>query len=440
MADIATVTGSRTVAKCTGAETSSSSVPCQRSRCIAEPADVLVDDQIPITAAPNDAKTSDSPPAPARNMRNAIVAKKSGQRTPSSPSKDERIIIFRCSANPRPRTRATRSDERVPVAAGSPSAIRRYRLLGDERDVRVLEGRLARRHAAERDAVEAREHVVGRLAAGLGLDDDDLCLVAVLDGDRRDAVDLAERLDLAVLDAVHLDLDDDAVGHLLLEVARRPLRDDPPARDDGDAVAERVRLEHVVRRQEHGLARLLQAEDRLPELTRADGVDADRRLVEEDHRRVVQEPAGDVQPLAHAARVALDPLLLAALEPDELEQLLDPRPLAARLDAVELREVAQVVERREALVEAPVAAEHVADALPHPARVLDDVASEHPRLPGCRDEERDQHLDRRRLAGAVRAEEAEELALLDREADAADRLDLERAAPERAGGRPVGAV
>src|SRR4029079_1048055 len=165
MADIATVTGSRTVAKWTGAETSSSSVPCQRSRCIAEPAGALVDDQIPITGAAHDAKTSDSPPAPARNMRNAIVAKKSGQRTPSSPSKDERIIIFRWSANPRTRTRATRSDERVPVAAGSPSAIRRYRLLGDERDVRVLEGRLARRDAAERDAVEAREHVVGRLAA-----------------------------------------------------------------------------------------------------------------------------------------------------------------------------------------------------------------------------------------------------------------------------------
>ena len=176
------------------------------------------------------------------------------------------------------------------------------------------------------------------------------------------------------------------------------------------------------------------------ELTRADGVDADRRLVEEDHRRVVQQAAGDVEPLAHAARVPLDPLLLAAREPDELEQLLDPRPLAAGLDAVELGEVAQVVERGEPLVEAAVAAEDVADPLPHPARVLDDVAPEHARLPRRRDEERDQHLDRRRLAGAVRAEEAEELALLDREADAAHGLDLERAAPERAGRRPVGAV
>ena len=53
--DIAIVTGSSTSAKCVGATTSSSSVPCHRSRCIAAPADVLVADQMPITAAPNEA-------------------------------------------------------------------------------------------------------------------------------------------------------------------------------------------------------------------------------------------------------------------------------------------------------------------------------------------------------------------------------------------------
>ena len=51
------------------------------------------------------------------------------------------------------------------------------------------------------------------------------------------------------------------------------------------------------------------------EVARADRVDADRRLVEEDDGRVVQEPARDVQALAHAARVALDALLLAASRP-----------------------------------------------------------------------------------------------------------------------------
>ena len=48
------------------------------------------------------------------------------------------------------------------------------------------------------------------------LDDHDLRLVLVLDGNRGDALDSAERLDGAVLDAVDLDLDDDAVRDLSL--------------------------------------------------------------------------------------------------------------------------------------------------------------------------------------------------------------------------------
>ena len=83
-------------------------------------------------------------------------------------------------------------------------------------------------------------------------------------------------------------------------------------------------------------------------------------------RRVVQQAARDVQPLAHAARVALDPLLLAAVEADELEQLGDPALLLAGRDAVQLGEVAQVVEPGQPLVEAAVAAEDVADALAAP--------------------------------------------------------------------------
>ena len=70
--------------------------------------------------------------------------------------------------------------------------------------------------------------------------------------------------------------------------------------------------------------------DRRAELAGADRVEADRRLVEEDDLGVVEEPARDVQPLLHAARVALGALVLAALEADQLEQLLDARLLASR--------------------------------------------------------------------------------------------------------------
>src|SRR5256885_5285756 len=166
---------------------------------------------------------------------------------------------------------------------------------------------------------------------------------------------------------------------------------------------------------------------------------ADRRLVKEHDRRVVQEPAGDVQALAHTARVALAPLLLASGQPDELEQLGDPRALLLRRHRVELGEVAEVVETGEALVEPALAAEDVADPLAHLARVLDHVEPEHARRARGRDQQRDQHLDRGRLAGAVRSEEAEELALGDLEGDAPHRLDLERPAAEDPGRGLIGA-
>ena len=51
---------------------------------------------------------------------------------------------------------------------------------------------------------------MGRLVALGRLDDHDLRLILVLDGDRGDALDRAERSTARVLDAVDLDLDDDA--------------------------------------------------------------------------------------------------------------------------------------------------------------------------------------------------------------------------------------
>jgi len=142
----------------------------------------------------------------------------------------------------------------------------------------------------------------------------------------------------------------------------------------------------------------------------------------------------------HAARVALGALVFAALEPDQLQELFDPRLLDLRRHAVELGEVAQVVVAGEPLVDAALAAEDVADPLPDLARVLDDVEAEHVRGARGRDQERDQHLDRRGLAGAVRAEQPEQLALVDREADAAHGFDLLHAAADRSGVRLVDAA
>ena len=171
-----------------------------------------------------------------------------------------------------------------------------------------------------------------------------------------------------------------------------------------------------MRGQQHRLAGCSQRLDRRPQLAGADRVDADRRFVEEHHLGIVQEAARDVQALAHAARVALDPLALTSAQPDQLQQLRDASLPRARRHAVELGEIAQVVERRDPLVGTAVAAEHIADAAPHLTRLLDHVHAEHAGAAGGRDQKRDQHLDGRGLTGAVRPEQPEQFTLADLEA------------------------
>ena len=55
-----------------------------------------------------------------------------------------------------------------------------------------------------------------------------------------------------------------------------------------------------------------------------------------------------------------------------------------------------------------------------PSDCFDDVEAVDQRRAGGRRQQRDQHADQRRLAGAVRAEQAEDLPFLDGEADAVD--------------------
>jgi hypothetical protein len=63
------------------------------------------------------------------------------------------------------------------------------------------------------------------------------------------------------------------------ETRRRVLRDDSAAGDDRNTVGERLRLIHVMRRQEHGLAEVPQARDHAPELTARARVKPRRRLI-----------------------------------------------------------------------------------------------------------------------------------------------------------------
>ena len=126
-------------------------------------ADVLVDDQIPITVRSNDAKTSDSSPVLAGNMSYAIEREEERPRAPTRlASNDERIIIFRWKREP------DREDAREPGRAcrvGAFDVSHRLRRSGRSRARRRrLKRRLARRHTSPSEMlVEPREDLVRRL-------------------------------------------------------------------------------------------------------------------------------------------------------------------------------------------------------------------------------------------------------------------------------------
>ena len=86
------------------------------------------------------------------------------------------------------------------------------------------------------------------------------------------------------------------------EVLGRARRDDPPGRDDRDAVGEHLRLVHVVGGEEDRLAELAQAGDHLPGLAARRGVEAGGRLVEEEQLGVADQRQRHVEAALLAAR------------------------------------------------------------------------------------------------------------------------------------------
>ena len=188
--------------------------------------------------------------------------------------------------------------------------------------------------------------------------------------------------------------------------------------DDGDAMAV-LRLVEIVRRDQHGDARRRELIDEIPEVAPRQRVDAAGRLVEKDDRRLVKNRAAEREALAPAAGQiararALAPFEARHLE-DEAAALVEPRPV----EAVDAAEEADVLVDGEPLVEREPL-RHVADAALDAFRIAADVDAADRRGAARRLQQPAQHADRGRLAGAVAAEEAEDLALAHVERQAID--------------------
>ena len=146
-------------------------------------------------------------------------------------------------------------------------------------------------------------------------------------------------------------------------------------------------------------------------------VEARRRLVEEEQLWIPDQRDREIEPAALAAgqRPALRIRLL--LEPDELEDV----PRRARIVVVPGEELEMLADRE--VREQLAALGHDADP-PTPSAVCAFwVGAEHANLAGVATAIAHQDLDGRRLAGAVRAEQAEDLARRQLEVDPAHGLD-----------------
>ena len=161
-------------------------------------------------------------------------------------------------------------------------------------------------------------------------------------------------------------------------------------------------------------------------------VEPDRRLVEEQHLRQVQQRADHFHLHPLAQRQIPHGLTHEILDVEQVDQLVARLEEILAAQAVDRAVELERVERREIPLQLV--------AIPHHERDLAQVVllapgrdvSEHPPLARRGVEEAGEHLQRRRLAGAVRAEEADDLARADLERDPVDGGDVARLPPEEA--------
>src|SRR5438445_1582371 len=235
----------------------------------------------------------------------------------------------------------------------------------------------------------------------------------------RDRCASREAVDHRSLVAVQGDLE----MHDLLR-ADRPLQsrggvqgDDAAVVDDRDAVAELVCLLHVMRREQDRPALCLELADPVAQVARSLGVEPDCRLVEYHERRIGQKRPRQRETLPHAGGVTLHIIVGAVGELHGGQDVRDARLRLARRHVVQRREVFEVLAAGELPVEAPFSGEHRAEPCAYFARPREGIDAEDADRAACRDEERGEHLHRRRLARAVRPEEAEDLTRLYNEID-----------------------
>jgi hypothetical protein len=203
--------------------------------------------------------------------------------------------------------------------------------------------------------------------------------------------------------------------------------------DDDDALAQRFHVGHVVAGQEHrrAVAPVVLGDERTDPLLHRH-VEADRRLVEEEHLRLVQQGGDDPDLHPLAEREIAHRLADEIPDLEQVDQLVAHREIVGAVEPVDRAVQLEGVECRNVPLQlVPVPHHHR-----HPPEVLALATrghmAEHARLTARRIEQAREHLQRRRLACAVWAKEPDHLTGGDLERDGVDGADVPRLAADEA--------
>src|SRR5258708_5422727 len=178
-----------------------------------------------------------------------------------------------------------------------------------------------------------------------------------------------------------------------------------------------------MRRHEHRHAAAGQLEQQIPQLAAGHGIDPSRRLIKEENARLVHERRGERQALLPSARKRASDTVSVRRDVREVDGPFDPLVSLSAFEPVDRAEELQVLLHGQVAVERE-GLRDIADVLPHLFAFALDVEAIDRRVPGRRLQEAAEYADECRLAGSVRAKEAEDLAPRHLQRHLAERAEL----------------
>jgi hypothetical protein len=196
--------------------------------------------------------------------------------------------------------------------------------------------------------------------------------------------------------------------------------------DDRDFVGQPIRLVEVLRRQQDCGAFADKLAHHRPYVAATAWIEAGGRFVEEQNLRRGDQAGGEIEAPSHAARVRLRRPVAGLGQLEMVKQIARALLRGFRRDLQQPPDHQQVLEAGQVLVDRGVLTGQP-DHRPHPIGVLHDVESADRCVAGIRSQQGGEHADDRRLARAIRPEEAEHRPRLHGQVDTVHRRRLAEA-------------